>query len=513
VDFRILGPLQVSREGRPLDLGGHRQKVLVCLLLLHANEVRSAEQIIDVLWGEAAPATARKALQVSVSRLRQILGAGVLETRAPGYLIRVQDGELDLHRFERLVAQGKLALATDPGRAAVLLRKALTLWRGPALADVMYEPFAQAEAGQLEELRLSCLEERIEADLALGRHADLVGELEVLTDRHPYRERMSGRLMLALYRSGRQAEALEIYRRSRDRLVEELGIEPGQELRSLASRVLNQDPSLNWTAPPASAGEVIESADTFVGRERELADLRRGLDDARRGQSTLFLISGEPGIGKTALIEQFAARVPRARCSGVVRSLLGIWRRSGVLALGPVPTRPRTRIGARNAHQPTRHRRCGPGRAGPRVTSIRPGPTAATLRRCRRHAFPALRRRHDALARRGSHQAHRARPGGHARGGRVVASAIAFRGADSHRRAPAGDSDNAQQRPCCDRAVRRHPGGAGTSPTVPPHSPGRPLSGGGCRPCRCYARCRRPPRHWSTGSTRGQTATLSSSAK
>ena len=274
MDFRILGPLHISRDGRQLGLGGHRQKVVVCLLLLHANEVISAEQIIDVLWGEAAPATARKALQVYISRLRRILGAGVLETRAPGYLIRVQDGELDVQRFERLVAQGKHALATgDPGRAAALLRTALVLWRGPALADVMYEPFAQAEAGRLEELRLSCLEERIEADLALGRHADLVGELEVLTERHPYRERLSGRLMLALYRSGRQAEALEVYRRSHGRLVDELGIEPGPELRSLASRVLNQDPSLGWTAPPASAVEVIKPTGAFVGRKRELADL------------------------------------------------------------------------------------------------------------------------------------------------------------------------------------------------------------------------------------------------
>jgi DNA-binding SARP family transcriptional activator len=145
VDLRILGPLRVSREDRPLELGGHRQKVLVCLLLLHANEVVSAERIIDVLWGEGPPATARKALQVNVSRLRQILGAGVLETRAPGYLIRVQDGELDAQRFERLVAQGKQALgAGEPGRGAALLRQALGLWRGPALADVVDEPFAAA---------------------------------------------------------------------------------------------------------------------------------------------------------------------------------------------------------------------------------------------------------------------------------------------------------------------------------------------------------------------------------
>jgi DNA-binding SARP family transcriptional activator len=310
VEFRILGPLRVGREGSPLSVGGHRQKVLVCLLLLHPNEVMAAEQIIDVLWGETPSTTARKALQVYISRLRQLLGPGVLETRAPGYLIRVEDGELDAQRFEGLLAQGKHALTTgDPGHAAALLRRALALWRGPALADVMYEPFAQAEAGRLEELRLSCLEERIEADLALGRHADLVGELEVLTGRHPYREHLIGRLMLALYRSGRQAEALEVHRLSRSRLVDELDIEPGPELRSLASRILNQDPSLDWLTPSASAAEMIRPARVFVGRERELADLRNGLDDIRRGRGSLFLISGEPGIGKTALTEQFAAAV------------------------------------------------------------------------------------------------------------------------------------------------------------------------------------------------------------
>jgi DNA-binding SARP family transcriptional activator/tetratricopeptide (TPR) repeat protein len=310
VDFRILGPLYVSREGRPLRLGGHQQKMLVCLLLLHANEVVSAERIIDALWGEAAPATARKALQVSISRLRQMLGTGVLETHSPGYLIRVQSGEFDVQRFEGLVAQGKHVLtAGEPGRAAALLRTALALWRGPALEDAAYESFAQAEARRLEELRLICLEERIEADLALGRHADLVGELEVLIDRYPYRERLTGQLMLALYRSRRQAEALAAYRRSRDRLVDELGIEPGPELRSLASRVLNQDPGLGWTAPPASVGKVIKPTAAFVGRKRELADLGHGLYDAQQGHGSLFLISGEPGIGKTALTEQFAAGV------------------------------------------------------------------------------------------------------------------------------------------------------------------------------------------------------------
>jgi DNA-binding SARP family transcriptional activator/tetratricopeptide (TPR) repeat protein len=333
VDFRVLGPLHVSSEGRPLNLGGHRQKELVCLLLLHANEVISAEQIIDVLWGEAAPITSRKALQVYVSRLRQLLGAEVLETRGPGYLMRIQDGELDAQRFERLVAQGKHALATrEPGRAAALLRGALALWRGPALADVVDEPFARAEAGRLEELRLTCVEERIEADLALGRHADLVGELEVLVDHHPYRERLSGRLMLALYRSGRQAEAMDVYRRSRDRLVNELGIEPGPELGSLANRVLNQDPGLSWTAPRAGARDVIKPTAVFVGRRQELTELWSGLDHIQRGHGALFLISGEPGVGKTALTEQFAARVAERD----VRVLSGrCWESGGAPAYWP----------------------------------------------------------------------------------------------------------------------------------------------------------------------------------
>ena len=362
----------------------------------------------------------------STPRLRRTLG-GQLETRAPGYLIRVQDGELDAQRFERLLAQGKHALAAgDPGRAAALLRTALELWRGPALADVIYEPFAQEAAGRLEELRLSCLEERIEADLALGRHADLVGELEVLADRHPYRERLSGRLMLALYRSERQAEALEVYRRSRDRLVDELGIEPGPELRLLASRVLNQDPSLGWTAPPASAEDVIEPTGAFVGRKRELADLHRGLDDLQQGHGSLFLISGEPGIGKTALTEQFTARVGQRHSSRLVRSLLGIWRCSGVLALGAVPARPCTRIGAGHACGPTRRSCRRPRRGSARVASTWLRPASAALRRCRRPAIPALRCRRNPLTRGGSHEAHRACPRGFARGGRGDALLLRF---------------------------------------------------------------------------------------
>jgi DNA-binding SARP family transcriptional activator len=198
VDFRILGPLYVSREGRELRLGGHQQKVLVCLLLLHANEVVSAERIIDALWGEAAPATARKALQVSMSRLRQVLGAGVLETHTPGYLIRVQNGEFDAHRFEGLVAQGKHALTTgEPGRAAALLRTALALWRGPALADAAYESFAQAAARRLEELRLTRLRHRRHR-LPTCQPAALLG-----TSATPHRRRKGGTVSVATQPAGR----------------------------------------------------------------------------------------------------------------------------------------------------------------------------------------------------------------------------------------------------------------------------------------------------------------------
>jgi hypothetical protein len=188
------------------------------------------------------------------------------------------------------------------------LGRALALWRGPALADVMYEPFAQAEAARLEELRLGCVEARVEADLARGRHAELIGELEALIDQHGDRERLRGQLMVALYRSGRQAEALEVYRRTRQHLVDELGLEPGPDLRSLETAILNHDPRLTWT-PPSTATPKVRRADRiFVGRERELAQLLAAADELHRGRGSLFLLRGEPGIGKTWLAEEAAAR-------------------------------------------------------------------------------------------------------------------------------------------------------------------------------------------------------------
>jgi DNA-binding SARP family transcriptional activator len=309
MEYRILGPLLVSREGESVTLGGRRNTELLSLLLLRANEVVSIDRLVEDLWSGTAPANARKAVQVYVSRLRKTLGVDVLETRALGYVLRVAEGEFDAWRFEHLVAEGRQALtAGDPTRAATSLRRALALWRGPALADVMYEPFAQAEVARLEELRLSCIEAKVEADLALGRHADLVGELEALIDRHGDRERLRGQLMVALYRSGRQAAALEVYRETRRHLVDELGLEPGQDLRSLETAILNHDPRLTWTPPRATAPNVRRPDRIFVGRERQLAQLMAGVEELERGRGSLLLIRGEPGIGKTWLAEEGAAR-------------------------------------------------------------------------------------------------------------------------------------------------------------------------------------------------------------
>src|SRR3990172_5399481 len=204
MEFRILGPLEVRDGDRLLPLGGPRQKAVLAVLLTRANEVVSAEKLIDELWGDEPPGTAANVLQSYVSHLRKELGPDVLLTRAPGYLVQIEPDQLDLHRFERLLDEAR---AESPQQAAVILPHALALWRGPALADFAYEAFAHAEIVRLEELRLAALERRIEADLALGRHAQLGGELEGLVVRHPLRERIRGQHMLALYRSGRQAEA------------------------------------------------------------------------------------------------------------------------------------------------------------------------------------------------------------------------------------------------------------------------------------------------------------------
>jgi DNA-binding SARP family transcriptional activator len=268
VEFRVLGPLEVlDDDGRPLLLGGAKQRALLAVLLLHAGKVVSAERLIDELWGEDPPKSARSVLQVYVANLRKVLepdraqraSGGVVRSRPPGYLLEVGPDDVDVGRFERLAEQGRAALAAgDVEEAAGLLGGALELWRGPALADVALKASGQAQVARLEERCLAALEDRIEAELALGRHRALTGELEALVAAHPLRERLHGQLVLALYRSGRQAEALDAYRRTRETLAEELGIDPSRPLQELERAVLAQDPALDWSpgtqpAPPVAA--------------------------------------------------------------------------------------------------------------------------------------------------------------------------------------------------------------------------------------------------------------------
>ena len=253
MNFRILGPLEVLLRGRTLPLTAAKQKALLAILLLHPNEVVSSDRLIDELWGSEPPGSAANALQVYVSQLRGLLEpqrekgepSAVLPALAGGYLLRAEPEALDAHRFEQRLSEGIAARsAGDPAEGTERLRRALAMWAGAALADFTYEPFAQGEIVRLEELRVVAFEERIEADLALGGHAALVSELEGLVREHPLRERLRGELMLALYRCGRQVEALELYQESYRILNDELGISPGPELRELEQAILRQDPDL-----------------------------------------------------------------------------------------------------------------------------------------------------------------------------------------------------------------------------------------------------------------------------
>jgi predicted ATPase/class 3 adenylate cyclase/DNA-binding winged helix-turn-helix (wHTH) protein len=266
MDFRILGPLEVLDEGRAVTLGGTKQRALLALLLVHANETLTTDRLIDELWGETPPANAAKTVQMQISRLRKALAAGaggeLIVTRERGYECRLDPERLDSHRFERLTAEGTGALAAGrPEPAADALERALALWRDAPLADLSYEPFAQGEIARLEDLRAGALEQLIEAKLTLGRHAEVIGRLETLIAEYPYRERLRAQLMLALYRCERQADALQAYQDARRQLVEELGIEPGERLRELERAILAQDKSLAAPAAPLpSDGQAVPAA-------------------------------------------------------------------------------------------------------------------------------------------------------------------------------------------------------------------------------------------------------------
>jgi DNA-binding SARP family transcriptional activator len=319
VEFRILGPLEAGDDGRPIPLGGAKQRALLALLLLNANQVVSSERLIDDLWGEEPPESGTTALQVRVSQLRKALGAAgqAIATRAPGYVLQVGSDQLDLHRFERLVADAGADLeGGDAAQASTKLLEALGLWRGEALADLAYESFAQPAIARIEELRLVAQELRIDADLELGRHDELVGELEALVAAHPLREGLCRRLMLALYRSGRQAEALEAYQATRRRLVEELGIEPGRRLHDLEQSILRQDRALDLLPAPLLLRSILVAAFD----ERALQPLLAVAEPlARRPQRELIitsLVGDRARLGVEAA--DVASRSEALRSRGVV---------------------------------------------------------------------------------------------------------------------------------------------------------------------------------------------------
>lgn len=261
VDFRILGPLEVRDGDRELRLEGGKQRAFLALLLINGNRTVSIDRIIDDLWGDDAPESAPKMVQIYVSKLRKMLGPGRVRTRSPGYSFELEPDDLDLHRFESTVADARAA--RDAGRdqqAADQLRKALALWRGPALAEFAAEPFAQPESARLEELHTAALESRLDADLALGRHRAVVSELEALAGQHPLREHLRSQHMLALYRSGRHAEALSSYQTFRLMLADELGMEPSASLREFERQILQQDTSLDLAAQTEAATEAVSTA-------------------------------------------------------------------------------------------------------------------------------------------------------------------------------------------------------------------------------------------------------------
>ena len=318
LEFRILGPLSVRVDGADVPIGGPKQRALLALLLLSANRAVSRERLIGELFAGESVNSADHALRNHVSRLRKVLSPTVadeprLVARAPGYLLRVDPGQLDLERFEQLAAHGHEVLAIgNAAAAAEALRAAERLWEGRPLADLEFEPFARVEVERLEELRLAAVEERIDAELALGRQLALVSELEGLVGENPYRERFRAQLMLALYRAGRQAEGLEVYRQTRSLLTEELGLEPGTELQELQRAILVQDPSLTLSLDgagllphplrdvcPYKGLAPFEAADEefFFGRERLVDELVGGLQDA-----PLLAIVGASGSGKSSLL-------------------------------------------------------------------------------------------------------------------------------------------------------------------------------------------------------------------
>ena len=310
MEFRILGPLEVLRDGQPVTVGRAKERAVLAILLLQANKAVAVDRLTDLVWGDAPPSSAVHAVEVYISQLRKVLEPEGppyrrLLTSPSGYSLRIDPAELDANVFQNLVDTAHSAL---PEEALAILNQGLALWRGSALEDFATERFALSEIARLDELRLHAVEERIDIELALGRHSALIGELASLTSEHPLRERLCGQLMLALYRSGRQAEASDVYQRTRDRLVDELGMEPGPQLQTLLRRILQQDPALIVNdGPPATSYEPPRSnlpsqLTSFVGRHRDVIQVKTSLSASR-----LVTLTGVGGTGKTRLALKVAA--------------------------------------------------------------------------------------------------------------------------------------------------------------------------------------------------------------
>ena len=294
VEYGILGPLVASVDGTEAVLGGARTRAVLAVLLLGRGSVVSVDRLLDAVWGEDPPPTAETALQGHVSRLRRALGSDAIETRPPGYVLRSGPDAVDADRFESVVAS---VSGLPPRAAAARLREALALFRGPVLADLAFEPFAEVEIARLEERRLTATEARIEADLDAGDHDTVIAELEALVAEHPYRERLHAQRMLALYRAGRQADALAAYRAARKALDDGLGIDPGPELQALELRILQQDPGLAAPGQDARAGNLPVPATGLIGRDDDLAAVLAHLD----GPARVVTLTGPGGTGKTRL--------------------------------------------------------------------------------------------------------------------------------------------------------------------------------------------------------------------
>ena len=308
IEYGILGPLEVVGAEGPVTLGGQKQRALLALLLVRAGEVVATDRLVSELYGEHPPRTATTSLQNMVSQLRKLLGADALETRPPGYVLRVDPQHFDLARFEALAAEARRAAPEDRAR---FLHEALALWRGPPLADLAFETFAQGEIRRLEEMRLDALEARIDADLELGAGGELVGELEALVVEHPLRERLRGQLMLALYRGGRQADALRAYHDARRVLVEELGIEPGPKLKEIYTSILRQERTLSPVSATASPEDQLTDMIRALTSGRLVPVLGSGADGAPAAEAFLRRLAERfdcPGdrSGSLAQVAEFA---------------------------------------------------------------------------------------------------------------------------------------------------------------------------------------------------------------